>query len=187
MRGAVSGLGTPHPLHRQLPAIYAGDELAGRLLAAFDDVLAPIHATVDNLAAYLDPRLAPADFLAWLAEWVAAETEPGWTLEQRRAAVAHAVTLHRMRGTARGLAEQVRTVFGVRPEIVESGGVAWSPTPGGPLPGSPEPAIRVTVRVTGPDRVPVDLLRALVEANRPAHVHCAVEVVHVTEGGHGDL
>jgi phage tail-like protein len=177
MRGAVPGLGTPHPLHRRLPAIYGTDEFAGRLLAAFDEVLAPVHATLDNLAAYLDPRLAPADFVDWLAGWLAAETAPGWTLPQRREAVAHAVALHRARGTARGLAEQVRTVFGVWPEITENGGTAWSSTPGGPLPGTEELALTVTVRVSEPDRVPLARLRELVEANRPAHVPCTVRVI----------
>ncbi|MFF5218372.1 phage tail protein [Micromonospora sp. NPDC000442] len=177
MRGALAGLGTPQPFGRRLPAIYGTDELTGRLLAAFDEVLAPVHSTLDNLAAYLDPRLAPHDFVDWLASWVAAETAPGWTLEQRRTAVANAVALHRMRGTARGLAEQVRTVFGVWPEINESGGAAWSSTPGGPLPGSAVPALTVTVRVSDPGLVPSARLRALVEANRPAHVPCVLRVV----------
>jgi phage tail-like protein len=182
MRGAVPDLGTPHPFGRRLPAIYATDELAGRLLAAFDEVLAPVHSTLDNLAAYLDPRLAPADFVDWLAGWVAAETAPGWTLRQRREAVANAVALHRIRGTAPGLAEQVRTVFGVSPEITESGGTAWSSTPGGPLPGTAAPALTVTVRVPDPDLVPLPRLRALVEANRPAHVPCTVRIVVEGDG-----
>ncbi|GAA3733120.1 phage tail protein [Plantactinospora mayteni] len=189
MRGAVPGLGTPHPFVRRLPAIYATDELAGRMLAAFDEVLAPVHSTLDNLAAYLDPRLAPADFVDWLAGWVAAETAPGWTLGQRREAVADAVLRHRVRGTARGLAEQVQMVFGVWPEITENGGTAWSSTPGGPLPGTAVPALTVTVRVSEPDLVPLDRLQALVEANRPAHVPCTVRVVvegDETPGGDDD-
>ncbi|MEJ3746412.1 phage tail protein [Actinomycetes bacterium KLBMP 9797] len=193
MRHAIPGLGTPHPLGRQLPAIYAADELAGRLLAAFDDVLAPGHSTVDNLVAYLDPRLSPADFVDWLATWVAAEIEPGWTLAQRRAAVTHAVALHRRRGTAAGLAAQVETIFGVRPEIVDSGGTSWSSTTGAPLPGSAGPMLTVTVRVADPDQVPLARLRALVEANRPAQVPCAVRVLtlegdaHEKGGAHGDV
>ncbi|MEU5550243.1 MULTISPECIES: phage tail protein [unclassified Micromonospora] len=186
MRGTVAGLGTPHPFGRRLPAIYATDEVAGRLLAAFDEVLAPVHATLDNLAAYLDPRLAPADFVDWLAGWVAAETAPGWTLTQRREAVAGAVARHRVRGTAQGLAEQVQMIFGVRPEITENGGTAWSSTSGGPLPGTATPALTVTVRVAEPDRVPLDALRALVEANRPAHVPCTVRVVAGGQPAEGD-
>ncbi|MFY1691450.1 phage tail protein [Plantactinospora sp. WMMB782] len=185
MRGAVPGLGTPHPFGGRLPAIYGSDELAARLLAGFDEVLAPVHSTLDNFAAYLDPRLAPADFVDWLAGWVAAETAPGWTVRQRREAVASAVALHRIRGTARGLAEQVRTVFGVRPEVTENGGTAWSSTPGGPLPGTAAPALTVTVRAPDPDLVPLARLRALVEANRPAHVPCTVRVVVEDDGVRG--
>ncbi|MFI7022290.1 phage tail protein [Micromonospora sp. NPDC049900] len=186
MRGTVAGLGTPHPFGPRLPAIYASDDVAGRLLAAFDEVLAPVHATLDSLAAYLDPRLAPADFVDWLAGWVAAETAPGWTLAQRREAVAGAVARHRVRGTAQGLAEQVQMVFGVRPEITENGGTAWSSESGGPLPGTAVPALTVTVRVPEPDRVPLDALRALVEANRPAHVPCTVRVVADGQPAEGD-
>lgn len=187
MRRAVPGLASPRPIARDLPAVYADDEFAMRMLAAFDEVVAPVHATLDNLAAYFDPWLAPADFLDWLAAWVAAEIEPGWTLEQRRTAVAHAVALHRVRGTAYGLAEQVRTVFGVRPEITESGGTAWSATAEGPLPGDPEPTMTVTVRVADPATVPEHRLRALVEANRPAHVGCEVRVLKLDGGDGGQV
>ncbi|GGK10011.1 phage tail protein [Pilimelia anulata] len=185
MRAAVPGLGTAHPLHRGLPAVYASDELAGRLLAGFDEVLAAVHGTLDNLAAYVDPRLAPADFVDWLAGWVAAETGPGWTVEQRRTAVAEAVALHRRRGTAAGLAAQVETVLGVRPEVVDSGGTAWSTEPGTPLPGGARARVTVTVRVPDAAAVPADRLRALVAANRPAHV--AYEVRIVEEAARGDL
>jgi phage tail-like protein len=177
MRAAVEDLDTPHPLHAQLPAVYADDDFAGQLLTALDAVLAPVFATLDCLPGYLNPRLAPADFVDWLGGWVAADVDAGWPLPRRREAVARAVEMHRLRGTRRGLAEQVRMAFGVEPEIEESGGVSWSATPRSPLPGSAEAALTVRVHARDPAAVPLAQLRLLVETNRPAHVPCQVEVV----------
>ena len=75
MRGTIPGLGTPHPLGSGLPALYLEDDLAQRLLAALDEVLAPVLCTLDNLDHYLDPSLAPLDFVEWLAGWVGAACE----------------------------------------------------------------------------------------------------------------
>jgi phage tail-like protein len=177
MRSAVAGLETSQPLHRQLPGLYAGDEFAGRFLAGLDMVLAPVFATLDCLPAYFDPRLVPADFLDWLGGWLAADIEPDWPVPRRREAVGRAVELHRWRGTRRGLAAQIRLVCGVEPEIEESGGASWSAAPGSPLPGSAEPALTVRLRVPDPQAVAVARVRTVVEANRPAHVPCRIEVV----------
>ncbi|MGC9670035.1 phage tail protein I [Planosporangium sp. 12N6] len=177
MRRAVPGLGTPHPLGLRLPAMYADDDFAQRLLAALDEVVAPVYATLDNLAAYLDPALAPDDFVDWLAGWVAADSDVDWPVARRREAVACAVEQHRLRGTLRGLAAQVRMTFGVTVEVTDTGGTAWSQTPGADLPGSPEPAVTVRVRPQAGREVSVARLRELVDAIRPAHVAYTVEVL----------
>ncbi|GAA1214625.1 phage tail protein [Kitasatospora nipponensis] len=181
-RYAVPGLATPHPLGERLPGPYADDDFTGRFVAAFDEVLAPVFCVLDCLDAYWNPALAPEDFLDWLAHWVAADLgdQPP---AARRAAVASATDRHRLRGTARGLAEQVRAVLGGDPQVSESGGAAWSAEPGGPLPGSPQPWLRLRVRLSSTDRATVTrLLAPLVEANRPAHVPWTVELM---EGGSG--
>jgi phage tail-like protein len=160
-----------------LPAIYQEDDLMMRLVSAFDDVLAPAISSLDNLAAYFDPALTPDDFLDWLAGWVGVLLDETWPIERRRAFVAVAAQLYRTRGTAAGLAAQVRLFTAGEVEVVESGGSAWSMTPGATVPGTPEFSVRV--RVTPPARVPVDAARldALVAAAKPAHVIHSVEVV----------
>ncbi|HWS34195.1 MAG TPA: phage tail protein [Actinoplanes sp.] len=175
-RAAVPGLLSPDPLGRRLPAVYAGDDLAQRLTGGFDDVLAPVHATLDNLWAYFTPGLAPGDFVDWLGEWVGAAAGRDWPLEQRRSAVANAVAAHRTRGTAAGLRTAIHDTFGVEAEIEESGGSTWSATPGGPLPGSPQPRLTVRVRLPEPSPSTATRIREFVEANRPAHVPCTIEV-----------
>ena len=100
MRGLVPSLATPHPLGATLPGLYLDDDFAQRFLSGLDDVVAPIFSTVDNFDSYLDPALAPDDFLEWLAGWVGIALDDSWDEGRRRAIVARATELYRMRGTA---------------------------------------------------------------------------------------
>ncbi|MGH9165371.1 MAG: phage tail protein [Acidimicrobiales bacterium] len=177
MRGTVDSLGSAHPLGHLLPALYHEDEFAQRLMAALDVVVAPVFSVLDNLPAYLDPAIAPLDFVEYLAAWVGVELDETWPEARQRQLVGDAVRLYRWRGTRRGLAEAVALYTGVEPEIEDSGGVAWSPTPGGALPGSPEPSVVVRVRVADVGAVDVARLEALVAAAKPAHVAHRVEVL----------
>jgi phage tail-like protein len=177
MRGVVEGLPSPHPIGHTLPALYQEDEFALRLTAAFDEVWAPVLSVLDNLTAYLDPALAPLDFVDYLARWVGVELDETWPEERQRALVAQAVELYRWRGTVHGLAALVAIYAGVEPEIEESGGANWSPTPGGELPGSAEPSLIVRVRVADPSTVDSARLEAIVAAAKPAHIPHQVEVL----------
>ncbi len=177
MRADVPGLATPHPLVDRLPAVYQEQEFLHRFLGALDEVLAPVLLVLDNLPAHLTAGTAPEDFLDWLGQWVAVETDPRRPEEQRREAVAGAVAQHRVRGTRRGLALAVRRATGVEPEIAENGATGWSPTPGTALPGSPGPAVTIRLRVPHPDRFDRPALEKLVAAEVPAHVRWRVEVL----------
>lgn len=167
-RRLVPGLPSRHPLGAQLPAVYAEDDLAQRITESLDEVLAPVLAVLDCLPAYFDPGLAPADFVALLGAWVGADGD-----------VQGAVTAHGRRGTRTGLAEQVRQVFGVIPEIEESGAATWSATPGTALPGSEQPYLVVRLRVADPDAVDTAALTAFVARGRPVHLPFRVEVVAI--------
>ncbi|CAL9477737.1 phage tail protein [Streptomyces werraensis] len=94
-----------------------------------------------------------------------------------RAAVAAAARLHRVRGTRRGLSEAVRLVFGVPPEIRESGAAAWHARPLGPVPGDRRPHLHVTLRLPDPSPADHHRLDTLVAAARPAHMPYTVEVI----------
>ena len=183
MRGMVPELASPHPVGMRLPALYLDDDFAQRYTSAFDDVLAPVFATLDSLASYLDPRLAPEDFVDWLAGWVALSLDENWSLERRRELVARAVDLHRWRGTARGLAEHLELVTGGEVEIRDSGGCAWSATSGGPLPGDDSGVLHVLVQVPDPGEVDPARLEALIAEVKPAHLTHTVEIVASGTGG----
>jgi len=148
-----------------------------RYLSAFDSVLAPVFCTLDNIDAYLDPNLAPEDFVEWLAQWVGLVLDENWTLEKRRALVTGAVDLYRRRGTASGLAEQIRLFAGTNPDIVENGATAWSTVAESPMPGKPDPRLVIKLAVSDPSTIDRGRLEALVAAAKPAHLIAEVEVI----------
>ncbi|MER6634208.1 phage tail protein I [Streptomyces microflavus] len=177
-RAAVPGLPSRYPIGELLPALYADDDLAQRFTAGLDTVLAPVLSTLDNLPAYFDPALAPADFLPWLATWVGVDIDRAWPQELQRAVVARAVELHRWRGTRRGLVEHLRLCFGVHAEVRDGGGVAWSAGPGTELPPAPTGELLVRVWPVAPGAT-VDASRVLdvVTASCPVHLTCRVEIL----------
>ena len=135
MRGPLEGLASAHPLGFMLPPVYYEDSLAQRLTASLDEVLAPVMSELDNLQAYLDPGVAPSDFVGWLAGWVGIALDETWPPDRQRALVGQAGELYRWRGTVRGLAALLALYVQAEPEITETGGAAWSPVPGGEVPG----------------------------------------------------
>jgi phage tail-like protein len=187
MRGtlAFEELSSAHPLATLLPGLYQDDDLAVRFTSALDAVLAPVLGVLDSRDAYVDPRLAPLDFVHWLAQWVGADLDASWPEHRQRALVANAADLYAWRGTARGLSELIKIITGVAPEIVETGGVTWtgSPPPAGQLPGSAGAAIVVRVRTRKGATIDPVRLDRLVAAAKPAHVAHRVEVL--SGGGDG--
>jgi phage tail-like protein len=141
-RGAVEGLETPTPILASLPAFYQEYDFTSRFTLAFDDGLSPVVLTLDNLDAYVDPALAPSDFVLWLAEWVGFPLAETWPLEQSRRLISQAVELYRWWGTVRGLRSLLTAHIGIEPEIVETGGVTWSSTPGAQPGDQPAPRPR---------------------------------------------
>ncbi|WP_052668088.1 phage tail protein [Nitriliruptor alkaliphilus] len=180
MRGMVPDLVNPYPLALSMPAPYQGDSFTERFLSVFDDLIAPVLATLDSIDAYLDPWLTPPDFLPWLATWVGAELDENWSEEQQRRLVATAVGLLQWRGTKRGTVDLINHFLGAdveRIELEDSGGVAWSPTPRTAPPGTPRATLTVRVHVPDPEAVDVARLERLVVASEPAHVASRVEIV----------
>ncbi len=177
MRGLVAGLLNPHPLGESLPALYHEDSFTQRLTGALDEVMAPVYASLDGLGAYLDPALAPDDFLDWLASWVGVALDETWPIERRRQLVADAAGLYRSRGTVAGLAAQVTVYTGGEVTVEDNGGAAWSKQAGGAIPGKAAPLLRVRVSVDQPDSISLARLEAVVATAKPAHVPHTIEVV----------
>jgi phage tail-like protein len=180
-RGTMAGLPSPRPLVDTLPSMFQDDPMVRAWLAALDEVLAPVFLTLDGFPAYLDPWLAPADFVPWLAGWVGLVLDPAWPMGRRRAGIARAAELYRWRGTAAGIAAAVELATGVSPEVVESGDASWSaqPTTGPPAGADPATAPYLLVRLRVPAGAAPDLnaARRAVDLSAPAHVPATVEIV----------
>lgn len=181
MRGTVAGLGTPYPLVSLLPAVYQEeDPFIARFTGGLDDVLATVIATLDCLDAYVDPLVAPEDFLTWIAGWVGVTVNENAPVELHRASVARAAELHRLRGTVHGLKTSLELLTGGEVDVQDSGGTAVSNRPGAAAPGDPRPWLRVRVTVPADTAWSADALLAAVEsaveAAKPAHVQHSVEV-----------
>lgn len=172
-RGTIPGLPSAHRIVDQLPAILQGDEFARRFTGGLDEVLAPVFGVLDALHSYVDPAIAPEDFLAFVAGWVGANLDEDWPLQRRRALVADAAALDAWRGTVTGLRDLLARSFDAEVEVTDSGGTAWSPVPGGALPGGDVPALVVRVRGPGVERSRVE---QIVAECKPAHVPHRLEV-----------
>lgn len=177
MRGSVAEMAVPYSLGSLLPQALQDDPTAMRLTAGLDNVLAPIIATLDSLYCYVDPVLAPPDFLQLLADWVGMSLDESWPMERRREAVVRAIDLHRVRGTVDGLRQHLEIATGARVEVVDNGGVTWSTTPQEREHPLDPPELRVRVLVEPEARVDVIAVDELVAASKPAHVAHRVELV----------
>lgn len=177
MRGIVESLETGAPLVERLPAVLQEDDFTERLVSAFDVALAPIIATLDDLDAYVDPHVAPDDFVDWLATWVGVDFPYAWDLPRRREIVAGAVASYQRDGSVKGIRFAVELATNASVEITDTGGASWSTTPNSPLPGGPDFGVHVRVVTDDPDSVDARRIGALVAAIKPAHVVHTVEVV----------
>ncbi|CAM3495951.1 phage tail protein I [Occultella aeris] len=179
MRGMIPGLVPVVPVASRLPGVYGDDEMMQLFTQALDEVLAPTFTTLDSLWTYIDPHLAPEDFLDWLADWVGVEVDDSWSVERKREIVAQAAQIHRRRGTVAGVELAVRLVTGGEVTVTDSGGTIWSRTPGADLPGRSPAELTVTVEVPDVDAVDLRRVDRVVRDVKPAHVPHVVEIVEV--------
>ena len=142
-----------------LPAIYAENEFLGRFLGVFEDPLVPVDDILEHIAFYFDPRLAPSSFLPWLASWFDLALDENWPEERRRELIHRGTELYRWRGTRRGLLAYLRIYAGVEPKIVEH----LKKRGGGPF------RFTVVLEVEDPSTVDEARIRAIIEAEKPAH------------------
>jgi phage tail-like protein len=160
-----------------LPSVYCSDALTQQLCAVFDDVLAPIFATLDCLPAYLDPKTAPEDILDWLAGWIGLTISGHQDPMRKRELIVAGASILPWRGTVRSVREAVVAAFNRETEVTESGSTTSSTQPNSEAGGEPVPTLVVRVMTDAANDVDPRSLDALVNAVKPAHIPHRVEVV----------
>ena len=169
---------------KYLPALFQDDEFMGQFLLIFESILKPIENTVTNIPLYFDPLKTPESLLSWLATWVDVVLDSTWPLERRRELVKCAAELYRWRGTKRGLTEYLRIYTGDMPEISEY-------IPGMSLERETRLGINtqlgssgtghhftVTVELDGDGGIDAGTVKAIIEAQKPAHTVYTLQIRH---------
>ena len=90
-----------------LPALYQAQDGGARsmlegLLWPFQQVWTGIEEKLDDLHRYFHPYETPAEFLPWLASWLALALDQEWPERKKRILVKHAVELYKLRGPRGG-------------------------------------------------------------------------------------
>ena len=172
------------PIGSLLPAVFQEyDENALRFTAGLDGVLAPVWLSIDCFDAYLSPAMSPDDVTAWLATWVGIVAEDNWHPERLAGLIERAFELFRWRGTVKGMADLIEAYTGLRPDIVDNGGVAVAGVRGGNVSAVERAMVVVRfprqalgeVEEVRNDRL--ERLTALVDATAPAQVMTRIELV----------
>jgi phage tail-like protein len=158
----VSGSRLPrYWLAEQLPRPLADDPFLRSLSLIFEDLADSVREPVLNFEHFLDPDLAPPEFVRWMAQWLGLEIDASLPESRQRSALRSAGILLPWRGTKRGLQGLLESLVGSTVEVVEHGGVFRD----GHSPGY-DP--RVTVRVEHPGGMDESQLRRLIETELPA-------------------
>jgi phage tail-like protein len=172
-----------------LPALYQADELMGRFLMLFESFWGPIEEQIDNEALYFDPRMAPPEFLPWLASWLNLVLDEHLPEERQRRLIQSAVSLYRRRGSKQGLIDYLEIYTGEKADVTEHRAKDFRLGPEARLgpgialgKGNQPHAFTVTLRLppiaspagdeNGRARQEADRRRtieAIIEAEKPAH------------------
>ncbi len=156
-------------LRDHLPAIYADGDFGMRLVAAFEMVLDPLVATLDNLPEHFDAAHAPRDVLELLSDWLALERDELRSGEERRRIVRRAPELMRLRGTRAGLELALELAFpGVPFRVQDAGAVRFSLDPEGDWEDAPTSFVVYCDTPLEQDRLAA--VARLIDQAKPAHV-----------------
>jgi phage tail-like protein len=172
-------------LRNGVPDIYRRDAAARqdqpppfamRFLHALEEVLDPVVASLDSLAAHFDVDLAPEHALAGLAAWLGVDEVESLPADQRREVVRRAGELGRLRGTRAGL-ELALTLFfpAVTLVVNDHGRVRVSESVEGP----PPPAVAASFDVVCEQSLPPETQMAVarcIERWKPVHASYKLRV-----------
>jgi phage tail-like protein len=148
-------------LIKYLPAPFH-EPFMSRFLGIFEAILMPMEWNVDNFDLFLSPGTAPLDFLPWLCSWFKVSFDSTWTEAQRRTFLKEAHTIYDRRGTKWALSRILEIYTGHQPEIID-------------LQDDLDPYTFVVRFPVARHALQLDLIEALINANKPAHTSYSLE------------
>lgn len=176
----------PSRLLDYLPGIYREDPALGQFLRAFENVLlgggdpdAPgLEETIAGIASLFDPNPAdpqaaktPAEFLPWLASWLAFTLRADIEEAKQRQFIANMSELYRWRGTKKNLVK----LF----EIFTGRDVTVNDQADDNNPHFFRVSLNLSDLIAGKDQNEVDILlataHALIRQEKPAHTRYLLE------------
>ncbi|KOU08789.1 hypothetical protein ADK86_03240 [Streptomyces sp. NRRL F-5755] len=170
-----------------------GDERAPGIEEILDGIVDPVSGEVRRrgVERYFDPgpnlpeaERAPAEFLDWLAGWVALAPRADLDELRQRDFIARAVPLYRLRGTRQGLEEYVRTYtrLGVTVDELDTSFQLGTHSTVGVdtvLSGGAPHFFRVLIRLPTSDPAAMarhrQVVTTLIDAEKPAHTYYTLD------------
>ena len=159
-----------------LPSIFRQEPFLGRFLLAFETVLSGrppdrpgLETAIGRLADYLDPATTKAEFLPWLAGWVALSLRADWSEATRRSFIQQIVPLYRLRGTRAGLQRMLELYTGDQGRVEVQDDFE-----------QPAHYFQVRLTLSEPDpallRRKQQIARAIIDQEKPAHTFYALQI-----------
>lgn len=172
-----------------LPELYHENDFLNRLLMLFESFWKPIEGQISQPDVYFDPKLAPEEFLPWMASWVGIAWDESLPADRKRDLLGSAVGLYQSRGTRQALIDYLQLYTHGEVEIAEHRAQNFVLGRSAPLgrtialgmnnlPHSfivrvrisrAEQERRLAEGQTNPEKLYRQRLEAIIAANKPAH------------------
>ncbi len=196
---SANGNQPPSVLLDYLPAVYQEDGFLGQFLLAFEKLLLGLgeeakvsseglEAKIAGIATLFDPFAAPEEFLPWLAGWTAFSLRADLETPQRREFISKIIRLYRRRGTLTNLQDLLEVFVKGKHRITETTsdqlqiGVNSTVGVNTWIGGGPPHFFTVTISLPRADpqtiERQIEIARSLIELEKPAHTHYALNVRH---------
>lgn len=158
-----------------------------RFLRGFEDCMEPMQERIAQLYRRFDSNTTPADFLPWLATWVALVLDENWPELKRRQLIREAVELYRWRGTRRGMSRYLQIYTGVIPQINDRPyeGMRLGPNTllgrDTVLGGVGHHCFLITLALPANSPVSERAIQAIIESEKPAHTAYELRILSQVE------
>jgi phage tail-like protein len=145
-----------------LPVIFHHGDFMNRYLQIFEAMWEPIEWRQQHIHMYFDPRTCPVSMLGVLSEWIGLTPDPRWSEWRHRKILIESAELQRWRGTTYTLSKLIELTTDLTATIAEDAN---------------DPYVFKVSLPKGTNSHQVEIVREIVEGNKPAHTGYRLEVL----------